>query len=268
MERIDLAILGAVPEEMTELSKTLPVTGRVELAGNSFTLHGYRSFSLLLGTTGLGKVNAAAVTAALLTRFAIREVWNGGCAGAYREGGLSIGDVLITGDCLCGDEGVLEKGTVFSSARIAIPLLRREGREFYDRFPLEEFERRRKTREVLPPGRYRVDFPSSRLEPAATGGPSGDSFALAYGPSLTVGMASGDPETAAARFRRYGALAENMEGSGAAQACFLFGIPFFECRGISNIAGVREKEQWDMKLALAHCHAVLARLLETLGSAA
>ncbi len=76
-------------------------------------------------------------------------------------------------------------------------------------------------------------------------------------------MVSGDPETAADRFRSYGALAENMEGSAVAQVCLLFDAPFLEWRGISNIAGVRDKDRWDFPKAITHCHAVTRHLLES-----
>ena len=88
-------------------------------------------------------------------------------------------------------------------------------------------------------------------------------FKVHYGASLTVGMASGDTQTADARFRRHGALAENMEGSAIAQTCLLFDVPFLEFRGISNMAGVRDKAKWDIGAALDHCTAVIKLLLDT-----
>ncbi len=77
-----------------------------------------------------------------------------------------------------------------------------------------------------------------------------------------MGMASGDIQTADARFRRFRALAENMEGSAIAQTCLLFNVPFLEFRGISNIAGVRDKAKWDLGAAIEHCLAVIMHLLE------
>jgi len=77
-------------------------------------------------------------------------------------------------------------------------------------------------------------------------------------------MASGDTQTADARFRRHGALAENMEGSAIAQTCLLFDLPFLEFRGISNMAGVRDKTRWDIGSALDHCIAVIKLLLDQL----
>jgi futalosine hydrolase len=87
-------------------------------------------------------------------------------------------------------------------------------------------------------------------------------FRVQYGPSLTVGMTSGDIHTANARFRSFRALAENMEGSAIAHACLLFNVPFLEFRGISNMAGVRDKARWDLGAAMQHCLSVIKHLLD------
>jgi futalosine hydrolase len=77
-------------------------------------------------------------------------------------------------------------------------------------------------------------------------------------------MVSGDIRTAAARSLCYGALAEDMEGSAVAQTCLIFDVPFLEFRGISNMAGVRDKARWELVAALDHCLAVIKNLLDKL----
>ena len=157
MEQIDLAILGATRGEISSLSESFPQLERIEIAGNVFTRHARRNFNFLIGSTGIGKVNAAAVSASVLTRFQVMEVWCVGCAGAYGGAGLRIGDVLITRNSICGDEGVLHQDGVSSTELIGIPLLQKEVRLFYDRFPLEGFETFHKVNTLLPPGMYRRD---------------------------------------------------------------------------------------------------------------
>lgn len=264
MEQIDLAILGATRGEISSLYDSFPQSEQIEIAGNVFTRHAYRNFNLLIGSTGIGKVNAAAVTASVLTRFKVMEVWCVGCAGAFSRKGLRIGDVLITRDSICGDEGVLHRDGISSTELIGIPLLQKDGLLFYDRFPLEGFDTFNKLNTLLPPGRYIKDDLTSRLQPCRFDEDAGDSFTIQYGHSLTVGMASGDPETAGKRFQTYAALAENMEGSAIAQVCFLFEVPFLECRGISNIAGMRDKKHWNLRLAVDHSLAVVRHVLENI----
>jgi futalosine hydrolase len=246
-EQVDLAILGAVDKE-TEPFLTLLDSPR------EFRFHGSRFHSgrvgrhlVLLGATGLGKVNAALITAALAERFGIVRIWNIGCAGAYADGPLRVGDVLISSEVFCGDEGVLTRQGTESTREIGIPIMARRGRAYYDSISLAGQTMFRAIRRLMPEGRYQE-------------------FKLVYGPSLTVSMASGDPETALARYRRYAAHAENMEGSAVVQTCFRFGIPVVECRGISNMAGDRSKDHWEIERAMKNCSGVFETLIDSLSS--
>ncbi len=272
MKRIDLAILGATPGEVAPLC--VPGSSiSAEIAGNPFSIYTYRDFELLIGTTGLGKVNAAAIAAAGLSSFGPREVWNIGCAGAYCGSGLEIGDVLISENCICADEGILGKEGPMPTSSLEIPLVVKEGQPFYDCFPLGDCLLRRQIRALIPAGMYGAGLSGGirphELRDADPGGfdPGSDpgkkrGFRVQYGPSLTVGMTSGDIQTADSRFRRFGALAEDMEGSAIAQTCLLFDVPFLEFRGISNMAGVRDKARWDPGAATQHCLAVVKHLLD------
>ena len=98
MEKVDLTILGATEGEIAPLA-ALQTAETIRLAGRSFSIRIHRDLRLLIGTTGIGKVNAAAVAAAALSTFVSGEVWNVGCAGAYPRSGLGIGDVLIADNC-------------------------------------------------------------------------------------------------------------------------------------------------------------------------
>ncbi len=263
MESIDLAIFGATTFEVSPLAEAFPRSDILQIAGNQAGIHTFGNVRLLIGTTGIGKVNAAAVTASALTQFQTAEVWNIGCAGAYVESGLRIGDVVVTRVSLCGDEGILESSAVYPTSRIGIPLLRHGGSPVYDSFPLDSFLDKAGIESSLPAGRYAIDSETGLIQPVLVPEPSADSFSVAYGPSLTVGMVSGDLRTAGERFNRHAALAENMEGSAVAQACFLFGVPFFEVRGISNMAGVRDKREWNLKLAIERSVAAVMRAIHT-----
>lgn len=81
---------------------------------------------------------------------------------------------------------------------------------------------------------------------------------------LTVCAAAGSPADAAERRRRHPlASAEDMEAFGVALACHLAGVPCRVVRGISNVAGDRERAAWDVPGALATARELaLARLEE------
>lgn len=229
--------------------------------GPLFSIRIHRDLRLLIGTTGIGKVNAAAIAGAALSNFVSGEVWNVGCAGAYPGSGMGIGDVLLSDNCLCADEGILTKDGPAPVSSLGIPLVLKDGRAFSDCFPLGEHISRGKIRALLPDGLYGLGpsgaVPLRALDDTCCAA----GFHVLYGPSLTVGMTSGDAQTAAVRFRRFGALAENMEGSAIAQTCLLFDVPFLELRGASNMAGEREKALWDLPAAVDHCLAVVKHLL-------
>ena len=297
MAGVDVAILGAVPQEIRALSELLETCRVFSSRGQTIWVGKLAHLSVLMGTTGLGKVNAAITTASLLERFAVAQVWNVGCAGAYPEGPLRVGDVLVTKVALCGDEGVITQEGVQSVSEIGIPLVVDKGVAFFDRFPSHWDENLEAIITRTLPGYYRQasgprperavlhaaedgtgfrrsdtqDHPIGELKaplgpsPAA-GEAEADLFRLVQGPSLTVGMASGDPQVARERFRRYGTYAENLEGSAVAQTCLRFQVPMVECRGMSNVAGIRAKETWQMEKSVAHCHGIVINWIETLQS--
>ncbi len=283
-ERIDLAILGAVPDEIVPLIQLLAACRTLRIGGETFHVGRLAGLRVTMGATGLGKANAAMMIAAVIERLDVREVWNVGCAGAFADGPLRVGDVLVADLEIAGDEGVLTGGGMLPSQLMGIPVLTRQSIKYYDRFPLPYTPMFEIARQATPEGWYEMTPDGRMVRPASNASssppaldqsdagivsanerPEG-SFRLVHGPSLTVSMVSGDAEVASARFRHYGGLAENMEGSAIAQACLRFGVPALECRGISNMAGNRLKKDWRLAQAMRHCHALVKNWLEVVAA--
>jgi futalosine hydrolase len=279
--RVDIALLAAVPKEIEGLADRLTPSTGGSVGGESFALCSYHSWTVLIGTLGFGKVNAAATMAALAERFDLVQVWHVGCAGAYADHPMQIGDVLITTRFVCGDEGILTASGELPTSSIGIPIVETNGQGYHDVLPVDQ-DLLTRIRTITPGGRYQLDMRTPRctllherpMAPPTDAGPPAEglsatreSFQVVYGPSVTVSLVSGDETVARTRSQRYRALAENMEGSAVAQTCLRFGIPVLECRGISNQAGDRRKDHWRMDPAIAHCHAVVLRWLsEALGT--
>jgi futalosine hydrolase len=75
----------------------------------------------------------------------------------------------------------------------------------------------------------------------------------------TVAAASGSPQQAAAWQRRDpDVLVEEMEGYGVALACARARVPLGVLRAVSNVAGCRDRAEWESKAALAVLDAGLA----------
>jgi futalosine hydrolase len=71
------------------------------------------------------------------------------------------------------------------------------------------------------------------------------------GTVLTVATVTGTARTAAARSARFpDAVAEGMEGAGVAAAATVHGVAFGEVRAISNAVGPRDRDAWQIPLAL------------------
>ncbi len=71
------------------------------------------------------------------------------------------------------------------------------------------------------------------------------------GAFVTLSVLPGSVDMAKSISLRFGAIAENMEGAAVAHAASLFGVVPVEVRGVSNVAGIRDKSRWDVKKALA-----------------
>ncbi len=260
-----LVILAAVADEIRGLTSSLHPEKSFDFLGETFFLSQRGDKTVIIGTTGLGKVNGATVASALLQEFGPEQVWNIGCSGAYREGPLRVGDVLISTETALGDEGILCAHGTLSPKELGIPMVTRGQETLFDNIPLVTQKIFQELGKVTPPGTYWSNGTFSTPEGALNWQENrGDGFRLVHGPSLTVSLVSGDAQTAAQRFEKSGAFAENMEGSGIAQACLRHQVPMMECRGMSNLAGDRDKGHWHFTKAFAHCHTVVVMWLKHL----
>lgn len=273
--RLDLLIVGAVPPEVEPLKGWLSGVERIETKWNPCWLGGFGRLKVGLAPLGIGKVNAAAGSASLIERFRPKRLWILGIAGAYAQGPLEIGDVLVSSRVFLGDEGVWERGGMRSMEAVGIPVAEERGRPVFDCLILEGDALLECLARVTPPGLYCADTQCATIPRASpcpgTIGTQGTSekpllkpFQVLIGPSVTVSLSSGDEWVAKERFSRYDAWAEDMEGSAVIQVCRRYKVSVAQCRGISNRAGVRDKSQWRTQEALTHCHAVVGSWLRAL----
>jgi len=230
---------------------------------NLWKLEDSRGRTILLVTTGIGKANAA-FTVGALAEISCKPkiIINVGIAGAYKASPVSTGDVVVVTECIMGDEGVWHyTDKVYSYEAIGISPL--EGLEdaIHGRISLN-FE---KAEKLLPPGIYN---PENLLlpEPARRSNRKTNSaipFRVWYGPSCSVGLASGSPEIALIRQRVYRAWIEEMEVSAVVLSAVRMGIPVIAIRGVSNRAGERNKSCWQIDRAVFNVCACTAKILFT-----
>lgn len=224
-----ILLIAAVPFE-TELLRRELAPCEVRRCGGVAVYQGtLAGQSVALQHSGVGKANAAATAALLLEKLQPEAVLCFGCAGAYLDSGLSIGDLVLANEEIYGDEGAAAPDGFLDMQALGFPLAEHGGEQWFNRFPADP--------ELLAHGHRLI---TRNL---------GAQQRVACGPLVTVSTCSGTTAAGNLLARRTEGLGENMEGAAIAQLCARFGVPFFEVRGISNLVEDRDPARWDLPLA-------------------
>ncbi|SUO95850.1 5'-methylthioadenosine/adenosylhomocysteine nucleosidase [Suttonella ornithocola] len=88
------AIIGAMPQELDTLVKTIENIRTDTKYGLTFYQGVYKGKNVVLTLSGIGKVNAAMATTIAIDAFSANQVINTGSAGGIGDG-LHIGDIVI-----------------------------------------------------------------------------------------------------------------------------------------------------------------------------
>lgn len=230
-----IGIIGAMEEEIAHLKEKLENISTEKAAGLEYFHGDYAGKHVVLVVSGIGKVNAAVCTQAMVDRFGVDCVINTGVAGGLAEG-LHIGDILISADAVQHDMDTSALGD-----------------------PVGVIPRMAESCFKADPGLIRL-----AQEAAAE---SGESYRTVVGR-----VASGDQfigtEEGRERIRSIvqGDCAE-MEGAAIAHACWLNGTPFVIIRAISD--GADEDAEMDFgqfsKIAAKRSGELVEKMLAKMG---
>ena len=199
-----IAIIGAMQEEVAEFLAHATVTRTVEKP--HFKVHEAELFGVpvVIVKCGVGKVFAALITQYLADHYPLSGVISTGVAGGLSDN-LSIGDVVVSRDCIHHDMDVRALGFV----RGHIP--------FTD---------------------FRIFWGDEALMAKALETQLESGHKVAAGRILT-----GDQFISGARHETHGHLTDELEGDAVdmesaaiAQVCFINGIPFLSVRTLSDKA--------------------------------
>lgn len=230
---VTVAVIGAMPEEVAPLRVALAEA--VEESSGPFHWARGRLLGVpvLVAECGIGKVNAAALTQALLGAGAGRVVFTG-VAGAVDEG-LAVGDVVVSVDAVQHDVDVTGLG-----------------------YPLGEVPGSGLAWPADPTLREAAVAAARELEGLRV---------------LEGRVASGDVFVTDARLVRrlreeFGAACAEMEGAAVAQVCARWGVPFVIVRSISDTADHAAKVDFRAftLLAAGRAEAVVRGLLGRLAA--
>ncbi|EAH6868617.1 5'-methylthioadenosine/adenosylhomocysteine nucleosidase [Campylobacter lari] len=88
-----IAILGAMPEEVTPLLETLKEYQTIEYANNTYYLAKYKNHELIIAYSKIGKVNSTLSATIMIEKFKAEFLLFTGVAGAFNPS-LEIGDLI------------------------------------------------------------------------------------------------------------------------------------------------------------------------------
>lgn len=251
-----VALLSPVPFESEKILSFVDRPVRQKIAGKTVYRGTLSEVDVVLMNSGIGKVNAAQAATAVIGHFPLRHVVHFGTGGAYPSSGLYVGDVAFATKEIYGDEGIIGPDGWQGMHGIGIPLVK-SGRKSY----FNEFSRFGKL--PLPDLNRKAVAGFRKFGTIRFWAGLGD-FKIQAGTFVTVSAASGTAERAVELEERFHAICENMEGAAVAHVCALSKIPLIELRGISNVAGIRDKSKWDLKLASSNCQRVVLEAIKNL----
>ncbi|VVD75553.1 5'-methylthioadenosine/adenosylhomocysteine nucleosidase [Pandoraea terrigena] len=246
-----LGIVAALHEEIADLLAEMAPGAHVESIGmreyHVGKLHGHDCVVVL---ARVGKVAAAATTAALIHRFAVDELVFTGVAGGLAHG-LSVGDIVVADTLVQHD---MDASPLFP--RFEIPLL---GRDAFASTPSLRDALATAARDWLADEmaaqvpvalrtEWRMTAPRVHIGQIA----SGDQFVSSAGEVSRLRDAL--PHT----------LAVEMEGAAVAQVCHEYGVPFAVMRTLSDSADDTAHVDFPRflrEVASHYSHGVLRRFL-------
>ena len=237
-----IAIISSMPFESGFILSCMKKTRRYAVAGKSVHKGQLSGVNVVLVNSGMGKVNAAHAATCIIEKYPVSAMINIGVGGGYPGSGLKTGDVALASREIYGDEGVIDSGGWGGLEHIGIPLVQDGKKKYFNEYPL-----------TLP---ARSFFKGrSRM--------SRGNYKIRSGNFVTVSAVSGTKKRARELEARFHAVCENMEGAAIAQVCTLYKIPVCEIRGISNIAGSRDKRTWDLQTASEHCQKFIVDIIDS-----
>jgi len=211
-------IVAAVEAELGLLRNELGAR-TAEVVGGEVVFSGSLGAApLWLGVIGVGAVSAAFSLGCFISTLGADRVIMVGSGGALPGSGLDVGDVAIATSEIMAELGVCSGPGLGEASPLALQGLRQE-----------------------------IHFDpalTEALEHSASGG-----FRVRMGRFLTVLGVSANLEQAEGRANRFPALVESMEGFSLALAAQRCGVRAAEVRGVSNLAGTRDKTRWNLELA-------------------
>jgi futalosine hydrolase len=237
---IHIGILSTVPAEGTLFTRKLKSDSKNRAWLPKMYTGRLCNQNVIFSLSGIGKTNAAHTATLLIRDYSPYLVIHCGVGGAYPSAGLAVGDIAVATGEVYGDEGVETTDGFHGTDFLGIPLLKKQGKTYFNEFPLDK-----------------------KLAERAVNSSQAIST-VKSGIFVTISTCSGKRKKARKLQKKYNALCESMEGAAIAHICAMYGVPLIELRGISNIVEDRDTATWDIQRASENCQKAVMNILRSL----
>ena len=225
-----IIIAAAVYDELSVLIDRVEKPVVSKLGGRKIVSGDIEGKSVKLLITGPGIVNAVQALTAAIEDSRPSLIIQTGCAGAFKESGLKIGDIGIATEEIDVNLGIEPENGNWPLNELPFSLLNSHGLDIKNR--------------------YRFDHELAALAfKAIKKGCADKNIGVMKGPFITVSTITTTDARAEKLYEQFKPCMEGMEGSGAAHLALHYDIPFLEIRSASNMVGKRDPGAWNLALA-------------------
>lgn len=209
-----IGILSALGREIKEIKNNIDIVECLEIKGYRFSIGYYYNLKIIIGTTSVGKVNAAVCSEILINNFKPSAIINTGIAGGL-NGMIKVLDVVISDNIAYHDiANYILKGCY----------------PYMESFPTDS-SLLDKTRNLI-----NLNANNSKIHIGKI--ISGDVFVSNHADKEKL-------------INLYNPLCVEMEGAAIAHVCYINKIPYISFRGISDSADNSARETYDQNEILA-----------------
>ena len=217
-----IGLISAIAQEFNHLYNALSCSNSQRGRFNVGTIDGHE---VVVVESGIGKVNAAVVSALLIHRFDCRTIVFSGVAGGL-DPTLAIGDIVIADRMVQCDTGLLvgdDRVHVYQPGHM--PFFNPTDRLGFPANP-----------SLLTRVKERLEGTTLPVLPHIALG-QGRPPSITYGAVLTGDQYVNSESTRVHLRDEFDGLAVEMEGGAVAQVCESYGIPWLVIRALSDLAG-------------------------------
>lgn len=235
-------ILGAVSQELAGLVPLVKDRRQTAVGRRRLISGRLAGTPVRLLITGPGIVNTVHAATAAVEDHPPALLIQTGCAGAFQESGLEIGDLAVAAEEIDVQLGIEPETADDPVLPLPFPLMRRGDVEIRHRYPLDGKWRRRALA-VLEAGFAGI-------------------CRVGDGPFATVSTITATDRRAEALYHRYRPCMEAMEGAGTAYLALHYDLPLVEIRCAGNRVGRRDRDAWNLDLAFQRSAEAVHHLLK------